>query len=266
VQMAGGQRWLRAYGTLSHPNTLGGFLLPGLALALERFIATRRRGWAAAGALIALGLVLTFSRSAWVAGAAMLAVGAWLGWPHWRGQIHLVNVRRWAVGGAVILALVGLPLMPILAARANLLGEAQPLERRSLSDRVQLSLAAVAMFVDRPLFGVGAGAFVVQLYQTRAVELPLEPAHNLPLLLAAELGLPGLLALGVAAAAVAWRLWRRRGPAAPAEVALGAAVVGLMTVGLFDHYWWTMPPARLLFVTVLGLWVGYWERKPASVR
>lgn len=257
VQTAGGGRWLRAYGTLSHPNILGGYLLVGLAAAVERFVTKRQRRWLGVGWLIALGLLLTFSRSAWV-GAAVLA--AWAGWRLLRrGALVRANwprVRRWlavALGG---LALLSLPLLPMLLARSGL-GDLGRLEQRSMDDRARLNRAAVEMLLDRRLSGVGAGAFVVRLYQVAGVGLPLEPAHNLPLLLVAELGVPGVAALGLLLAAVVGRLWRRRWVAGTPEVMLGAALAGMLVVGLFDHYWWTMPPARLLLVTVLGLWAGW---------
>jgi hypothetical protein len=31
-------------------------------------------------------------------------------------------------------------------------------------------------------------------------------------------------------------------------------LVGIFTAAAFDHYWWTMPPARMLIAVVLGLW------------
>jgi hypothetical protein len=266
VQVADGRRWLRAYGTLSHPNILGGFLLPGLALAVERFVSQRGRFWLAAAGLMATAGLLTFSRSAWLAAGVMGLTAVWMWLPHRTGPVNWGRARRWALAVVAGLALVSLPVLPMVAARFNLGNLSTVLERRSVIDRLQLSRAAVSMIVDQPLTGAGAGAFVVRLHETMGVELPLEPAHNLPLLLAAEMGAPGLAALTVLAGAVGWRLWQRRRSAAPLEIALGSALVGMATIGVFDHYWWTMPPARLMLVTVLGLWVAYSPRWPASER
>jgi hypothetical protein len=78
VQLADGTRWLRAYGTLPHPNILGGFLLALMAGPLTIFLHGRARRWWAAGlfGIATIALVLTFSRSAWLGYAAGGAVVA----------------------------------------------------------------------------------------------------------------------------------------------------------------------------------------------
>ncbi len=262
VQTAGGGRWLRAYGTLSHPNILGGYLILGLGAALERFRATRGRLWLGVAWLLTAALLLTFSRSAWIGAGVMLAVAFWL--LGYRRPIDWRRVSRWAAAGLGALTLLSLPLAPLLLARVNLGTQPLRLEQRSLDDRARLALAAAQMLADRPHAGVGGGAFVVRLYQVAGVDLPLEPAHNVPLLIAAELGVPGVVALAVLAAAISRRLWRRRraGSVASAELWMAAVLVGVLVTGLFDHYWWTMPPARMALVTVLGLWVGWGQARP----
>ncbi len=79
VQLADGARWLRAYGTLPHPNILGGFLLALMAGPLAIFLRGRVRRWWALGLFgIATGaLVPTFSRSVWLgylAGGAVVVL------------------------------------------------------------------------------------------------------------------------------------------------------------------------------------------------
>jgi hypothetical protein len=262
VETAGGQRWLRAYGTLSHPNVLGGYLLPGLAAAAERLWATGWRGWLIAGWVIAMGLLLSFSRSAWLGALVMAGTAGWLlagrrqTWPRWR------QMRRWAAAGLGALSLISLPLVPMVLARANLNSNLLRLERRSVDDRLALSQQAVKMLLEDPATGAGAGAFVVRLYQMTGETLPLEPAHNVPLLAAAELGLPGAAALGLLLVGVAGRAWRRRRTAGTAEALMAAALAGVLAIALLDHYWWTLPPARLACVTLVGLWAGWGEARP----
>jgi O-antigen ligase len=151
----------------------------------------------------------------------------------------------------------------MLLARTSL-GTPLRLEQRSMDDRARLILAAAEMVWDRPVSGVGGGAFVVRLYQVAGVNLPLEPVHNLPLLIVSELGVPGVAGLGLYGVGLAAHAWRRRQLAGTAEAWLGAALVGMLTIGLFDHYWWTMPPARMMLVTVLGLWVGWGVQNRAT--
>ena len=86
VQLPGGLRWLRAYGSIPQPNVLGGFLCLALPLVAGAFLhlpRKRRSAWALLGAL-ALGgtaLLLSFSRAAWLG----ILVGAlWAGLLYWR--------------------------------------------------------------------------------------------------------------------------------------------------------------------------------------
>jgi hypothetical protein len=49
-------------------------------------------------------------------------------------------------------------------------------------------------------------------------------------------------------------------------MAMVSILAALLVIGQFDHYWWTMPPARMWLATVLGLWAGYSVGKPRSLR
>jgi uncharacterized membrane protein YfcA len=42
----------------------------------------------------------------------------------------------------------------------------------------------------------------------------------------------------------------------PAAIVLSAALAGLFAISLFDHYLWTLAPARLLIGMLLGAWAG----------
>jgi hypothetical protein len=86
----------------------------------------------------------------------------------------------------------------------------------------------------------------------------IEPVHNVPLLVATEFGAVGLILLGGWAYALV-RGWLRA--RLPREAMFGAILIGLAVVSLFDHYFWTLAPGRLLFVTVLGLWSGQREEQ-----
>ena len=83
VETLGG-RWLRSYGSLPHPNILGGFLCAGLLGVIYLLSIIRKKGrwwlWLSL-VLVAQGLVLSFSRSAWlglVFGAMLLLVKPYL--------------------------------------------------------------------------------------------------------------------------------------------------------------------------------------------
>jgi len=62
------------------------------------------------------------------------------------------------------------------------------------------------------------------------------------LLIAAELGLPGILALAVLVFATMRLIFVGSGP----EITVTASVVALIVLAMFDHYLWTMPLGRVI--------------------
>lgn len=253
AQNAEGARWLRAYGTLPHPNILGGVLLLYLGAVIERCLQPERKreAWLLALALGVVSLALTFSRAAWL-GAGIMLLGGIILRP-------VVEARgRWSRLLLVSLAsafLTALLLLPFFIARAT--GDASiPTEQRSADERALFAQAGLEVIQARPWLGVGAGAFVESLAQRSDWHNRLEPVHNLFLLVTAETGVGGALAVLGLGGAILWRLWHRRRVASLSEMMWGLALLGALTVGQFDHFWWTLPPARTLFVIALGWWAG----------
>ena len=67
---------------------------------------------------------------------------------------------------------------------------------------------------------------------------------------------PAIIITHTSVAATARRAWQRRRLAAATEVVWALVLLGMAVTGLFDHYWWTAPPGRLAFASVLGLWAA----------
>lgn len=135
---------------------------------------------AAAQALALAGLVGTLSRGAWLGWAAgVLCLAPWLG--------ARARYTVFGAAAAVTLAVAGHPGLRDRALSA--------LEPERNQDRLMLWRASVRMLADHPWFGVGFGAFVREYPKYRVPEDPnVAPpfAHNLPLSLAVETGLPGV--------------------------------------------------------------------------
>jgi O-antigen ligase len=94
--------------------------------------------------------------------------------------------------------------------------------------------AAVETWSDRPIGGTGADAFLVGSVRHQGGQT-IVFAHDLPLELAAELGVAGLiLALGLYAA-TARAVWRARGTTAGRL--LGAAALAFPVANLLDWPW-----------------------------
>ena len=250
VQLANGARWLRVYGTLPHPNILGGLALALLAGPAAWFLLGRRYRWVAAIGLIigVLLLFVTFSRAAWLGGVVATGVLAF----HHR-QFGHKRLRTLALASALVLgALIGLiPLGEIALTRFT--GFNIPTEQQSIEDRAWMTQQALQTIREHPILGVGIGSFAIDLANRDQGTYMIEPVHNLPLLAVAELGIPGLLLLGAAAITL---LVAIRHAGNPAAVITTAMLAGLAVTAVFDHYLWTLAPGRALLWCALGLWAS----------
>jgi len=235
---------VRIYSTLDNPNLLAGYLLPILPLAVVVLLRWRRplpRLFAIT--TLAMGtaaLVLTYSRGAWmglVAAAAVLAVLLALrttrSWPPlWRKLIPVVVL----LGGASLLAVLVWQVEPL---RVRVLSLVAGREDSSNNFRINVWLAALDMIQARPWLGIGPGndAFnlIYPLYaQPRFSALS---AYSIPLELAVEAGIPGLLAgvgLVVASLRQGLQLWRGDGPWALPAMGVLAVIAALWVQGLTD--------------------------------
>jgi O-antigen ligase len=145
---------------------------------------------------------------------------------------------------------VGVLLSGQLLARAR--PAATLAETRSLNERGRLIGIALDLVAERPLTGIGAGNFALAMFEVETSMHP-QPVHNVPLLLAAEVGALGAL--------VWFWLWLAPGLALSHLrrdqnhwlVVLVAALFGLGIISLWDDYPWALNAGRLLSVTLLGL-------------
>jgi hypothetical protein len=130
------------------------------------------------------------------------------------------------------------------------------------SNRYRYWEVAVDVFADHPLAGRGTGSFRVEWLMRRDVDESVVDAHSLVVETAAELGLVGLLFLGLLIGGVA--LSAREAYRASAEASAGAiAVVGAwMTHSLLD--WdWEMPAVTMLAIVCAGALIALADRGAA---
>lgn len=249
VVEVGLERVLRAYGTLSHPNILGGFLFvaifAGLYLWLDFYQKMEEHKWLNAFkkkniteiVLVILGLILcsygflaSFSRSALLALALSLF------------SVVAINIlkRKWTLVNVSVKYIV---IFLLLVFSFNVFWpgtwssrlEAQGrLEEKSISDRVS---TYDQLAWDNPkniLFGQGLGMNTYNLYlqdQTRPV-YDNQPIHDIFLLLLAEVGVIGaLLLINVVRLIIK--------SANKVDIMSTSLLLGLIVIGLFDHYLWT---------------------------
>ncbi|HEX9017523.1 MAG TPA: O-antigen ligase family protein, partial [Chloroflexota bacterium] len=182
--------WIRAYGLTDHPNWLGATMAVCVLWLLAALPASRgARRWVLLAGVAAgfLGMMASFSRAAWIGFGAGLLLFLFL---EARKRRSMPLVLRPQVLVALLLALAVLFLLPF---REQLLSRMvpgdNPVEVRSIVERVRDARVALEVIEAHPWRGVGAGGFLDAAW-------PLEPraltVHDVPLLLTAEFGLPAL--------------------------------------------------------------------------
>jgi O-antigen ligase len=245
-------------GNFGNPNFLAYHLVMATPIALALREASRgtlrRLAWLGVVAVYAGGVLLTQSRGGALALAAV--VGWWL--------LRSLARGRAAVGAAlaVVAALLLSPISPLNRedTRANLSGAVD----MSAQGRIDAWRSALRIAEDRPLGGVGAGAFVVgyDLYAPGDAG-PARAAHNSFAMVAAEVGIPALLVFVIAILAAMLTLGRvaRVAPRGSATVARGAqaALLGFIVCSMTGSYAFSWP---LYFV--LGMSAAMARRELAS--
>jgi len=236
----------RAIGTSVDPNSFGGLLLLIGALAGPQLVARRPLfpRWLTAGivGLIFIALILTFSRGALVGLVAGL------------GFVALARYRRLLpYMGIVALLFLLLPITQGYIARF-----VEGLRGQDLATQMRFGeyTDALTLIGRYPLFGVGfAGSPDIELYLGVA---------NVYLTIAQEMGLLGLAAfLAVVGTVLGYAYFNRhyfRGRERADAIWLGlhAALIGGLTVGIFDHYLFNIDfhHAVTIFWMLVGLAVA----------
>lgn len=205
------------------PNIYGRFLaLVMIALTVCVLWSRRRRDILILAAVLAwllAGLITSFSQSSIAAlllGLAILA--AW----------------RWSLRGTLYAAglLVGLALALVLLAPASLhfgLKGSGGSTSNATSGRTKLIRGGLELFGERPLTGYGAGSFEKEYrsHNRASSQNATSASHTIPVTVAAEQGLPGLLVYVALLVCAFLALFRGAGRAPP-RIALAACFAALV--------------------------------------
>ncbi|MCW2994966.1 MAG: hypothetical protein JWQ18_2461 [Conexibacter sp.] len=216
------ESYFRVNSLFFDPNIYGRFLaIVMLGVATVLIWARRPRDvWGAAAVLAVLwaGLVLTLSQSSF---AALLL-----------GLLVLAGARwspRWALGVGVAALVVGGAFVLVAPHSVRLDLNSSKSADTATSGRYDLVKGGVNLFADKPLQGYGSGAFsrAYRRAEKGSAEKAVSASHTIPITVAAEQGLPGLLvyiALLVAGFALLFRGIRGN----PVRAAIAAAFAALV--------------------------------------
>jgi hypothetical protein len=244
--------WIRAYGSFSHPNSLAGFLL--LAWWWWKSSALRapplRKGglsriwyWVVNWSAL-LGIMLTGSRIVWVL-TVVLLIAEQLSITNFKLRIKNNRQKRQLIGKICLFLGIISMVLGVISINYRISDFVGGWDVLSFQKREKLAISAMEMIRETPLFGVGAGNFMVNLpkFQTTGFYW-MQPVHNILLLIWSEIGALGLIIFSILSVSrlktFKWKkqLWF-------------LIIVGV--TGMFDHYWVTLPQNAWLLAIILGV-------------
>lgn len=238
-----GQGFLRAYGTFSHPNSLAGFILISLLLwnRYQNFQLKRILGWVVVWCGV-LGIILAGSRAVWLMGILLIFQSI---------NSSIANFKEINFKKMLGIGLVGIGAIVLVLTMINenyrIVDFLGGWDTEGVVKRMSLNLAGVKMIRDNPLFGVGAGNFLVRLpeYQKNNSFFWLQPAHNVPLLVLSEIGIVGLIIIAILLGR--FKIYKLR------FTNKKLIWVVILITGMVDHYWVTLPQNWWLLAVILGI-------------
>lgn len=242
------QLLLRPYATFPHPNVLGGYIAAILPLVIIQFSNNpilklsniKKTFYFATLVLGVIALVLTFSRSAIVVGMTGVGVMYYVLWV--KKKKFFFPIIPYTIS---IILLLGLMFTTINS------------NDESIVVRQQLNAAAVRLWQQSPIIGVGLGNFLVELPKalpSREIYF-LQPVHNIYLLVLAETGVIGLawsllfIGKGIMGLVLRIREKKKRKLFSIWHLSFGI----ILFLGLVDHYPLTLQQGQLLLTIFLSL-------------
>lgn len=237
--------FMRAYGTMPHPNLLGALLAVAALILISKFVpyATNRFGIKqyaklAQILLIVTGLTLTFSRAAWF--AAAIAVVGYATLEAWRKSLSIrgfIKISAYLSSYTIIVLII---LSSLVQPRSDIFDKAY-------TERVSYNRAALGFISDSPLLGIGPAQSLLHMKQELGgtpSPWEVQPIHNYYLLYAAEYGIISLVLVLLYFFLIVKREVQKRARESSLALCLMLLAATLM---FFDHYFMTLQPTILIF-------------------
>lgn len=249
-----GNLLLRPYGTFSHPNVLGGYLLISSLLVLFFSFRNTHRSMHTVMlfflVIMSIAILLTLSRVVII--AWFVIVCSWLLSVVFKKKPYRKSIVYTLLFGIAL----GVFVVPFLKLAVLRFTETSFVED-AVTQRTQLLLDAITLIKQYPFFGVGMGGFIPAIAQLHSLPyILLQPVHNIFLLIAAETGLVGfsiftgfilLTVVRLITKIFVQQLFVKE------HAVFLLLLLCIVFIGLFDHYFVTLQQGQLLFAFILGL-------------
>jgi O-antigen ligase len=236
-----GERWLRAYGGMPHPNMLGGLLIATLLLVVTLYITTKNKtplfrilSLFACGTLT-LGLLATFSRTAWLTAIISLCMLFIFFFLHTKKRSVLI-VPFITISAITAICTIFFGYLFFTRITHDTL-----LTHNSFNDRGAYITHARTLITEKPLIGAGIGNYTNTAYNTYRASHPIwyfQPVHNAYILACTEIGIVGCIIFVCTLVYCIAMLYHKNFWKSPLRVTYALIFVVLCVTSLFDH--WTL--------------------------
>ncbi len=258
------ERWLRSYGSLDHPNILGGFLTMGLLIVLINLLIKSkktslnhldnfRRKIFKMNILFypvifftVIGIFFSFSRTAWLAMFIFLSLFILITIFKKDKLIQKYFLPIFLYSG-IIIFLISIPFGNLIEARLKGQGR---LEYISKVERINSAYLAKDILKDHYLFGTGIANYTLSLkndYVKDEKSYYYQPTHNTFLLIWSEIGIFGLIAFLLFLMFLFFEESNKE--SFIYRITLFFTFVVFL---FFDHWWWSLHFGILYFFLICG--------------
>lgn len=261
-------RWLRAYGSLPHPNLYAGYLAIALILgiiippfiinkysppnSLEEAVKKELKKFIyyLFIFLLGAGIVIAFSRAAWLGIILGILIAVFAIWKK-RGFFPANLAERFnipLIGFLILFSLIIFFLREPILTRLN--GSSR-LERISNAEHVASYQKGLSAVKKNLLMGGGIGNYTMVSYlKNPGLSVwDYQPSHNLFILIWSELGIIGLIIFISLLIFAAEKILKTN------SIYLSLFII-IVILGFFDHYFWTSYTGVILFWLALGFIIG----------
>lgn len=243
------ERWLRAYGSLDHPNIFAGLMMAGLIFSLYFIITgqnTDKKNIFIMAALVALtgGLATSFSRAGWL--ATVISILIFMIYSIKNQQIKSKEVWSFFIISFITISLLIIPYYYIFTPRISFDSR---LEKISTEERYAGYKESWSIIKQYPILGSGLGTYGIALEKINSEKTVwfYQPVHNIFILILSEAGL-----IGVILSIFAIYLIIKKS-ITDNKALVVSLLCGLLILGIFDHWLISLHFGFLFMATVLGL-------------
>ncbi|MFZ5364733.1 MAG: O-antigen ligase family protein [Patescibacteria group bacterium] len=249
---SGGQRILRAYGSLPHPNILAGFLVIVLLFIIYQFLEEtnkkKKKFLLASFIFLFIALLVTFSRGAALALFASLLFILIIGsskkdfWNKHKSQINKIVI-------ATLLVIIGFSIVKsdLIFTRFQM---QERLEVKSITERISGYQDTWRIFKQHLFIGTGPGNYTTALSKLHPdwQVWQLQPVHNGFVLAMTEMGIILTLLFSAIAFFIVKKMIKHlKGRWFNIEIIFSLSIIiSLIIICFFDHFLWSLHFGNLL--------------------